>query len=177
MERKVVLFIAMSLDGYIADSTGDISWLSGECEGADDLEDYAQFESTIDTVILGRATYEQVAYELSPDVWPYEKFSSYVFTHKKFEPREGVEFIDADICEFVGELKKKEGKNIFICGGASLASKLVENKMVDIYDISIIPTLLGKGIKLFKEHESRFPLHLCDYSAKNGIVRLQYTNR
>lgn len=84
-ERKVILYIAQSLDGYIAKENGDVDWLVGE--GKEEVLDcgYDEFLSGIDTVIMGRKTYEQVINELSPKVWPYEGKNSYVFTKSKID--------------------------------------------------------------------------------------------
>ena len=69
--RKIILFIAMSLDGYIADVNGGVGWLGGEKSGENDMASYAEFIRDIDTVIMGANTYEQLVTELSPDEWMY----------------------------------------------------------------------------------------------------------
>ena len=79
--RKVTLFIAVSLDGYIADRNGDVNWLNGQEENGDNFGSYSEFISGIDTVIMGWNTYHQVVTELSPDEWVYPEQKSYVITH------------------------------------------------------------------------------------------------
>ena len=69
--RKVTLFIAMSLDGYIADSKGKVDWLEGQDENVESPDIYGEFIKDIDTVIMGRNTYDQIVTELSPDDWVY----------------------------------------------------------------------------------------------------------
>lgn len=84
-ERKVILYIAQSLDGYIAKVNGDVSWLIGEGEEIVDDYGYENFLEQIDTVVMGRKTYEQVVNELSPEKWPYEGKESYIFTKSKID--------------------------------------------------------------------------------------------
>ena len=81
--RKVVLFIAMSLDGYIADSKGSVEWLTGQGNDEDNIDSYSEFVKDIDTVVMGWNTYHQIVTELSPEDWVYDDFTTYVVTHKQ----------------------------------------------------------------------------------------------
>lgn len=83
--RKVVLYIAMSLDGYIADKNNSVSWLSGDHSETNAIVSYFSFYDTVDTVILGWNTYHQIVNELSPNEWPYKEKTTYVLTHHKDE--------------------------------------------------------------------------------------------
>ena len=84
----------MSLDGYIADKDGGVSWLSGDGSDPENAGSYNSFIQTVDTVILGYKTYHQVTTELSPDVWPYADKMSYVITHNNLESKENLVFCD-----------------------------------------------------------------------------------
>ncbi len=79
--RKIVLYIAMSLDGYIADANGGVSWLRGQDPDSESEGSYPEFVRDIDTVVMGWETYHQVITELSPDEWVYEDLMTYVITH------------------------------------------------------------------------------------------------
>ena len=79
--RKVVLFIAMSLDGFIADRRGGVDWLSGQGSGAS-FDAYGAFIQNVDTVLMGWNTYHQIITELAPGEWPYTGLACYVFTHR-----------------------------------------------------------------------------------------------
>lgn len=92
--RKVTLFIAMSLDGYVADEKGGVDWLAGQDPAAGDGDSYSRFVEGIDTVIMGWNTYHQVVTELSPDAWVYEGLESYVLTHKALPSQRGITFTD-----------------------------------------------------------------------------------
>lgn len=177
--RKTVLFIAMSLDGYIADSNGKVDWLQGEsCEGEDDMQTYHEFVRDVDTVVMGWNTYHQIAEELSPDAWYYQGLQSYVLTHRDIEHKEEIQFINEDICKFIQQLRVKNGdKHIWICGGAGIVQPLIKAELIDRYHISIIPTLLGDGIRLFQAPHDIHNLKLIHTQSYNGIVDVVYEKR
>ena len=175
--RKVVLFIAMSLDGYIADSQGGVSWLQGQDEDGENLDTYSEFITDIDTILMGRNTYNQIITELSPTEWIYSDFTTYVFTHNKRKSTEKIKFTDRNPIDLIKELKACNGKDIWICGGANLVSQLRRSDLIDKYIVTIIPTLLGKGVRLFDENEKEQKLLLAKIQNYNGMVELTYKPR
>ena len=175
--RKVVLYIAVSLDGYIADKDGKVDWIAGQEKDGDDADSYGDFEKSIDTVIMGWTTYHQVTTELSPGQWVYENLQSYVITHRECPPERNIAFVSMDPCSLVNELKGKGGRNIWICGGADIACQLMRRNLIDIYHISIIPTILGNGIRLFDRMEQEIKLRLVKSESSNGIMELVYQKR
>ena len=172
--RKIVLYIAMSLDGYIADKKGGVDWLSGDGSDPENLGSYSEFSDTVDTVILGNNTYQQIITELSPDIWPYEGKQSYVLTHHKQEDTNEIHFVDTSMTELLTELRQQEGKNIWLCGGADIIDQARKANMLDELTISILPTLLGDGIRLFRTSEALRSLKLISHRSYNGIVDLVY---
>lgn len=175
--RKVVLFIALSLDGFIADQNGKVDWLAGQDNDVETADSYADFEKSIDTVIMGWTTYHQVATELSPEKWVYENLQSYVVTHRDCPSTGNITFVSTDPCSLVTELKNKDGKNIWICGGADIVRQLMQRNLIDIYHISVIPTILGDGIRLFHRLEQEIKLRLVTSKSSNGIMELIYQKR
>ena len=175
--RKVVLFIAMSLDGYIADKEGKVDWLQGVKEYEDDMISYNEFIKDMDTVIMGWNTYEQIVSELSKDSWVYEDFMSYVITHRQMEDKACIKFVNDNVCSLIKELKMKKGKDIWICGGANIVSQLMKEALIYRYHISVIPTILGDGISLFEKNNKEIKLKLIDTKTYNGIVDLIYELR
>ncbi len=175
--RKIIAYIAMSLDGYVADENGNVSWLSGDGTDSENFGSYPEFIETIDTVILGYNTYYQIITELSPDVWAYEGKTSYVLTHRDIDDKEGIFFTSKNINELVSELKSKSGKDIWICGGAGIINQFHDENLIDEYIISVIPVILGKGIKLFNTNITETKLVLKSTKSYNGIVDLRYTKR
>lgn len=175
--RNTSLFIAMSLDGYIADKQGGVDWLGGEESTADDMASYLSFIENIDTVVMGWNTYRQITMELSQEDWPYAEMDTYVVTHQKATPMEGVTFVNEDPCELIDRLQQEAGNGIWICGGANIAQQLIQENKIDIFHISVIPILLGEGIRLFKDGQPTLPLKLIETQSYNGIVDLVYEHR
>lgn len=172
--RKVVLYIAMSLDGYIADQTGSVAWLDGDGSDPENFGSYPEFINTVDTVIMGNRTYQQITTELSPESWPYTGMQSYVLTHHKQSDQCEIHFVDAPIGTLLSSLKQQDGKNIWLCGGADILNQALKANMVDELTISILPTLLGGGIRLFPADETMKSLTLISHRSYNGIVDLVY---
>lgn len=175
--RKVILFIAVSLDGYIADKSGDVGWLHGQGGDNENIDTYSEFIKEIDTVLMGWNTYHQVVTELSPNEWIYGDLSTYVFTHKRMESIENICFTAEHPEDLVKELRNQDGKDIWICGGAELAGQLMQADLIDRYYISVIPTILGEGIRLFGKMEKERKLSLVGTQNYNGIVELIYERR
>lgn len=175
--RKVILYISMSVDGFIADKTGGVSWINGQNEDHQSDYGYQAFTKQIDTVIMGYRTYRQIVDELSPDEWVYQGLQSYVFTHRAMNDCDDIKFINEDISSFLSTLKKQDGKNIWICGGADLLNKLVKTNEIDEYHITTIPLILGNGIRLFQDNNSLIKLRLQETKAENGIITNIYTKR
>lgn len=175
--RKVVLFIAMSLDGYIADEKGRVNWLSGHGNDEENIDTYSAFIKNIDTVLMGWNTYHQVTTELSPNEWVYSGMTTYVFTHREESSTNEIKFTAENPVTLIKQLKQEEGKDIWICGGANLIQQLINADLIDKYYVSIIPTILGKGICLFGESPKEQKLKLLKEQNYNGIVDVIYERR
>jgi dihydrofolate reductase len=171
-DRKLVLFIATSLDGYIARKDGSLDWLF-EIEGEGD-NGYTEFYDTVDTIIMGRRTYEEILV-LEPGNFPYKNKECFVFTSKSaMKDNEDVTFIDIEVGPFVEGLKKQEGNNIWIVGGGELLHAFLKAKLVDEFIITIAPTLIGKGIFLYKEMDVDTKLELKEITQFNQFVQMHY---
>lgn len=118
--RKTVLYIAMSLDGYIADENGNVDWLKGQDADVENEDTYSEFVKSIDTVVMGWKTYYQVATELSPSEWVYSDLTSYVITHREQASEETIRFLCEAPADLIKRLKAQSGKDIWICGGADI---------------------------------------------------------
>jgi dihydrofolate reductase len=170
--RKVILYIAASLDGYIAGPADDLSFLSMvESEGED--YGYADFIKTIDTVILGRKTYDWVMNHVTE--FPHHDKETYVITHT---PKPGfgkITFYSGNLKDLLAELKRNPGQNIFIDGGAQIVNELLMYHLIDEFIISVIPVLLGKGVRLFNDGRPEQQLELVSSKQyKTGLVQLHY---
>jgi dihydrofolate reductase len=174
MVRKVILYIAMSLDGYIARENGDISWLSLVEEKGEDYG-YSKFINSIDTVIMGRKTYEKV---ISFGIeFPHKNKKCYVISRTKNGTDDNVEYYSGNIEKLITYLKNKEGNDIFVDGGAEVINELIKINLIDEYVISILPIFLGKGIRLFKDGRPEQMLKLLESTKfSTGLVQLRYEN-
>lgn len=175
--RKVMLFIAMSLDGYIADNNGKVDWLGGQGDGDGGFDPYEEFIKGVDTVIMGYNTYNQIVTELSPGEWVYSGLKCYVLTHRSLSSTEEIAFTELDPAELIKELRVQSGKDIWICGGAQTIRQLVREDLIDCYYITVIPTLLGSGLRLFENGGKVIKLRLIKSQSYNGMTDLIYTRR
>ena len=174
---KIVLYLAISVDGYLADQQGGVDWLSGDGSQPDAPGSYPAFLNTVDAIVMGWTTYHQLVTELSPDSWPYEGRPCYVVTHRQETNRENLFFWNGALPALVDQLKGEHEGNIWICGGASVAGQLLKEDRIDRLWLSIIPTVLGKGIRLFPQLAQELPLKLVATEQWNGIVDLVYEKR
>lgn len=172
--RKIKLFIAMTLDGYIATLDDSLDWLmkiNGEGDNG-----YGDFMKDIDTVIMGRTTYDWVMNEMNDD-YPYKEQVSYVYTH---QPRDNTAYIiyTAEAIHSLGErLKRTSGKDIWIVGGGQLICDFLEAGLVDEMTLTISPVLLGKGIRLFPEGGYESEWHLTKTETFNQFVNVHYRKK
>ena len=123
----------------------------------------------IDTILMGRNTYHQLITELSPDVWVYDDFITYVITHGEDASSEKIIFTNENPGDLIKKLKKQRGKGIWICGGADIVQQLVNENLIDIYYITVIPTILGSGIRLFENGTGEIKLKLIHTQTYNGM--------
>jgi len=170
-QRKLVLYIASSLDGYIATEEHNLDWLlSTEGEGDNG---YKKFYDTVDTILMGRITYEWIM-EHEKSNFPYKGKECYVFSKTKRGKNKDVTFLCDDVVEFTSKIKNKPGQNIWLVGGGSLLNSFIKEKLVDEIIINITPVLLGKGIPLFKSSYFQTQLCLKGISRYNQFVELHY---
>ena len=175
--KKISLFIAMSLDGYIADSKGSVNWLTGQGNDDNPIDAYSEFVRDIDTVIMGWNTYHQIVTELSPDEWVYDDFKTYVVTHKPKTSSDKICFVNENPVELIKKLREENGKGIWICGGANLIQQLVQEDIIDCYYITVIPTILGSGIRLLEKTDHEIKLRLLKTQSYDGMTDLIYIKR
>ena len=171
--KKIKLYIAASLDGYIARPDGELDWLlkypmpTGTEYGYKDLMD------SIDVVIMGGRTYREM---LCMDiVWPYKDKKTYVVSRNSMETEENIEFITENIIEKISELQDEEGKDIWLVGGGELITMFFNEGLIDELQICYIPIILGAGIPLFPNNpkESNWEL-IGNTTYDSGIIKIDY---
>lgn len=176
--KKVILDLAVTLDGFIEGPNGEIDW----CIMDDDM-DFDGFLSGIDTIFYGRVSYDTWgnfqpdtnADELELNLWTaIHSKDKFVFSSQTRDD-ERATFIHSDIAETVNKIKNQGGKDIWLYGGASLIKTFIQLNLVDTYRISVHPTALGSGKPLFEDLKNRIELRLLQTNVfKSGVVQLIY---
>lgn len=173
--RRIKMFIASSLDGFIAREDGSIDWLF-----TDDDYGYQEFYESVDAVIMGRKTFEK-GLELGGGINPTKDKKNYVFSRNQqslggMEKDDEVEFVDKDVRKFVEQLVDSSGKDIWLVGGSEIISILLKADLLHDIIMSIHPKILGKGIPLFKNTEKEMNLKMINCKAfDSGLGQLHYT--
>lgn len=175
--RKLSLFIATSLDGYIAKPNDDLSFLKlVEKEGED--YGYADFTSTIDTLIIGRKTYDYVLKEIGSAHYDNGQNEVYVITRTERPGVGRTTFYTGSLTELVQRLKSESGKNICCDGGAEIINELLKDDLIDELIISIVPILVGNGTRLFKDGRPEQMLELLHTKTfDTGLTQLHYRRK
>jgi dihydrofolate reductase len=171
--RKVTFGGANSLDNYFARKDNAVDWLMWSDEAAEVTKDYW---NSIDTILMGRATYEVALEHNKGKSNPYPEIKTYVFS-RTLAPSEdeNVEIISENAAEFLRDLKNREGKDICLMGGGNLAKTFFEAGLIDEIGFNIHPVLLGSGIPLFYEMNRQINLELIECKPfKNGCVYVLY---
>lgn len=176
--KKVILNLAISLDGFIEGSNGEIDW----CIMDDDMN-FDVFIESIDTMLYGRVSYDAWGnYQPDENTSEAEKVmwkgihskTKYVFSHQN-RTEENATFINSNIFDKVTEIKKKGGKDIWLYGGANLIHTFINLGLIDIYKLSVHPVVLGRGKPLFENLKSRIKLKLTDTKVfRSGVIELTY---
>lgn len=175
--RKISLFIAMSLDGYIAKPDDDLSFLKLVEKAGEDYG-YGEFTDTIDTLIIGRRTYDYVLKNVGLSHYDNGQREVYVITRTE-RPREGrTIFYTGNLTELVKRLQSEKGKNIYCDGGAEVINELLKHDLVDEFIISIVPVLLGNGTRLFQDGRPEQLLEFIEVKTfETGLTQLHYRRK
>lgn len=171
--RKIKLYIAASIDGYIAGNDGDLDWLMKYPITSEINYGYDDFYQSVDTVIVGGQTYRDI---LNMDfIWPYKDKTTYVITHNPADSKENIHFISDNIIETISRLQKDEGKDIWLVGGGILVTMLLNQDMIDEMIITTIPVILGNGVPLFPATPKESQWNLTGSNTySNGVIQTIY---
>jgi len=173
---KLILYIACSLDGYIADQNGGISFLD-EVPPDDFNLVYDDFYASVNTLIMGGKTYRQLTGELSPGNWPYAGKKCFVYTKTPFEPTDDVEATTLPPAELLAEIRRTSEGDIWLMGGGEIIKLFLESRLIDRYYIYMMPTLLGGGVPLFPAGFGAASLTLESTRQVGVMVELVYSKR
>ncbi len=174
MKNKLILYIAMSLDGYIADKDGGIGFLDETPSPSPDLG-YEDFYRSVQAMILGGKTYRQIKNVLSPAQWPYEGMPCYVCSRRQHPYDSNVQFTSLPPGQQLLDLISRQHKGtIWLVGGGEIVHGFMQANLIDTYYIYVMPTLLGNGIPLFPKGFPQTKLRLESCKNIGEIVELIY---
>ncbi len=164
------VFIAASLDGYIARQDGSVDWLSLVSADHEDYG-YAEFAKTVDTLLIGRNTWETAR---GFDPWPYSGKKVVVLTHRPAEAAHGETFTSERLGDLLERLHREGARQVYVDGGAVI-SQFIEAGLLTDFTLSIIPVILGAGRRLFTHDLPQTGLTLTSSrSWPSGLVQLRY---
>ncbi len=166
--RKLILNLAISLDGYIEGPNGEYDWCFTD-------QDYGmgEFYNTIDAVFMGRKTFEMISAD--PDAFADKKIYVFSDTLQTVENKHVEVITKAKFKQRFEEIRNEEGQNIWLFGGADLVSSFVDEKMINILLLSVHPVILGAGKRLFHTLTEKVDLMLVEHQIFNtGLVQLKY---
>ena len=145
----IQLYVAQSLDGFVADEDGGVRWLEEAGEGGD--FGYDEFFRGVGAVVMGSATYEQL---LSWDIaWPYPAMPNWIFTRRELGKPEGadVRFVQGSPSAHIEAIEASAGeKHVWLVGGGDLVRQFVDERLLDELILFVAPLLLGRGVPLFE---------------------------
>ena len=183
-ESRVTIHMAASLDGFIARTDGGVDWI----ETADDFaggetmdpQAVAAFLATIDCYVMGSRTYETaLGFEAQGAGWAYGDTPTFVLTSRDLpRTRDSVTFHAGDLTQFVNERLRPTFRNIWCVGGGAVTAECLRRGLADEVRYSVLPVLIGDGIRFFDTLDDDIPLHLAEVKGyKNGVVGLRYEIR
>ena len=172
MQKTLVsVFLGISIDGCIAGEDGDLSWLAELAPDSPDATGYTTLMAQVDTLLIGRTTYEAV---LGFDPWPYAGKRVVVLSHRDFAPRHGEQRREGSVRSVLEGLAGEGCRHVYLDGGAVIRAALREG-VIDSLTLSVLPVVLGKGVRLFGDGLPRSDWRLdATRQLPSGVVQLSY---
>jgi dihydrofolate reductase len=172
---RISVYIATTIDGFIARDDGDVSWLDEYNQDSEDDHGFGSFFASVDCLVMGRKTFEKV---LSFDQWGYADKRVVVLSHSEVAiPKDlasSVECMSGSPIEILERLTQRGFEHLYIDGGATIRGFLAAS-LVDTVTLTRVPLLLGSGISLFGDLAEEIPLqHVATQSLTNGLVQSEY---
>ena len=176
-ERKIIVYIATSADGFIARADGSVDWLNRPRTAGDyGMND---FFKSIDTILWGRKTYDMTLGWSKGGGGYSGKSKNYVFTHHPpAKSKSNVEFVNQPVKEFASRLRATQGKDIWMMGGGGVIASFLDADELDEFIVHVIPVFIGEGIPLIAPKHRHVELSLISTHAyEDGVVRMHYAVR
>ncbi len=174
--RRLVLYTAVSIDGYIAAEGDNLDWLMAFESTEDVGEVYNKLNDRVDTALMGNSTYRFVVNAGVPD--PYPDKETIVFTRTETEDTDRINYVSDDIVTYVEALKVKEGKDIWLVGGGVINSIFLKADLIDELQLTIVPVTLGSGTRMFQGGGSFREFKVKEVlTLDNGMVHMTYVRK
>lgn len=172
MMIPILLYVATSIDGYIATKDGGVDWLS-VVDGSGSDYGYHAFYDSVDALIMGSKTYQQV---LDFGEWPYPGKPSYIFTGQALKSsRDDVIFVSEEPLDVMRRLEAEGKKRVWMVGGAGIIASFIKSGLIDEYIISIVPIMLGEGIPLFEAPLPKMNFEVVESTLySSGLLQVHY---
>jgi dihydrofolate reductase len=162
--RKVILSVAVSLDGFIEGPHGEYDWCPPPSQ-----KEMNEFMSCIDTIFFGRKSFEM----MGPSAFPGKKI--YVFsTSQQQVDGKDVHLVSENLLPTVAQLKREKGKDIWLFGGASLVTTFINEGLVDEMWLGLVPVVLGEGKPLFQDIKQRNYFSVTEAKMSSGFISAKY---
>ena len=175
-ERKIIVHIAASADGYIARPDGNLDWLTSR-PAPKGFYGMGEFMKTIDTTVMGRKTYE-AGLRLGAKFDAKDRTIVFSRRERPADAPPGVEFVNEPVGPFVSRLRGQPGKNIWLMGGGDLIASFFDEHAIDEFVISVVPVFIGDGIPLIARRDRQVSLRLQSVAQfEDGLVQLHYSVR
>ena len=173
-QRKVIVHIGTSADGYIARTDGDLEWLTAR-PAPPGFYGIAEFMQSIDTKVLGRKTYE-ASLRMGAKFDTRDRTIVFSRHQSPADAPSGVEFVNDAIGPFVSRLREQPGKDIWLMGGGEIIASFLDAQAIDEFVITVAPVFIGEGIPLIARRHRHVPLELRNVERfENGVVQLHYS--
>ncbi|MBW7875025.1 MAG: dihydrofolate reductase [Candidatus Cloacimonetes bacterium] len=169
---RCTYFVAASLDGFIADSSGGVEFLKQvDSEGED--YGYQEFYSTVDALMMGAGTYRSL---LKFGTWPYAGKPTYLLSNSVSDPLEGVIQTNEAPARLLSQIYGSGKQHVWLVGGGKLASTMLSQGLITEIVLSLVPVMLGTGIRLFSSREARItPVTLKNHRVyDSGLIQMHY---
>ncbi|QDU25843.1 Dihydrofolate reductase [Anatilimnocola aggregata] len=168
---KVVLFIATSLDGYIASSDGTVDWLFHDADYG-----YTEFMASVSAVVMGRKTWEQAK---TFEAVPFAGKKVFVLSRSPVSTAdERIRFVQGEAPKILDQIRAEATKGIWLVGGGDVIQQFIAHDLIDEYRLFVHPIILGSGLPLFLTQASMITLSFASSTAfASGLVELRYEKR
>ena len=176
MKEKVILYIAASQDGYIADANGECDFLPWIPEDDYDFG-YKHMYDSVDAIIMGRTTYEWIISHSPAGQWPYGDKCCYVYSRTPQQGTDMIEFVNEEPEKLLHRVRSNGARRVWLMGGGEIIRMFLQKDLIDVFDIFYAPVLIGDGTPMFPAGFPLTDLILEKTETRGGLVEILYRKK